>query len=106
MKLKRILCLVTIMALSAATLIGCDKDSSSSTADAGDTITSSESKEEIPETTEPTVKGGNIRFMSYYDLNPVPGADRSIALTLYEDVYGGKIEWVPTTEENMYDDID
>ena len=105
MKLKRILCLVTIMALSAATLIGCDKDSSSSTADAGDTITSSESKEEIPETTEPTVKGGNIRFMSYYDLNPVPGADRSIALTLYEDVYGGKIEWVPTTEENMYDDL-
>ena len=102
MKLKKILCVISIMALSATMLIGCDKDTSSSTA-TDETDIASEEVTEAP--TEPQVTGGNIRFMSAYDLNPVPGADRSIALTLYEDVYGGKIEWVPTTEENMYDDL-
>ena len=91
------------MALSAVMLVGCDKDSSS-TADTTDAA-NEEVNEAPTEPESPKVAGGNIRFMAPYDLNPVPGADRSIALTLYEDVYGGKIEWVPTTEKNMYDDL-
>ena len=104
MKLKKILCVISAMALSAAMLIGCDKESSSTAGDTTD-IAKEEVTEQPAEPEAPKVAGGNIRFMSAYDLNPVPGADRSIALTLFEDVYGGKIEWVPTTEENMYDDL-
>lgn len=79
-----------------------DKSSSSSAAD---------SQTEIAATTpatEPVVKNteeNTIKWLSHYDINPSGSDDRSIALTLFEDVYGGKIEWISTTNDTKYDDL-
>lgn len=51
----------------------------------------------------PDINGQTITWLSYYDLNPANNSDRSVALTLFEDVYGGKIEWVQCTADNKFD---
>ena len=36
---------------------------------------------------------------------PECNQDRSVALTLFEDVYGGKIKWITTTSDTKFDDL-
>ncbi|MCM1505861.1 MAG: ABC transporter substrate-binding protein [Ruminococcus flavefaciens] len=70
----------------------------------------------IPETTETTtsppepvpledpvdISGTEIVWLSDYDLNPTENANRSVALSLFEDVYGGKIKYVSTSARNKF----
>ncbi len=100
MKIKKILAVITIIVAASTGFTACDKQESSSTADILETKPATEPTVENIETME----NGTIRFLSDYDLNPSNGS-RSIALTLFEDVYGGKIEWVPTTRKTMYEDL-
>lgn len=51
------------------------------------------------------ISGETIYWMSEYDINPSGSQGRSVALTLFEDVYGGKVEWIPTTRETRSDDL-
>ena len=44
-----------------------------------------------------------ITWLSDYDINPAKGEKRSSALEIFEDVFGGKINYVYTTEEGKYD---
>lgn len=56
--------------------------------------------------TEKLAEGENtIYWMATYDLNPKGNADRSVALSLFEDVYGGKIEFIETTSDTKFDDL-
>ena len=43
-----------------------------------------------------------LTWLSYYDINPSGSNDRSVALSLFEDVYGGKINYVQTTSEDKF----
>ena len=49
------------------------------------------------------VKGKTIYWLSYYDINPSDNQDRSVALSLFEDEYGGKVEYISCTSENKFD---
>lgn len=47
--------------------------------------------------------GEPIYWLSYYDLNPTNNNDRSVALTLFEDQFNGKIEYVQCTSDDKFD---
>lgn len=46
-----------------------------------------------------------IYWLADYDINPADGNNRSVALTLFEDQFGGKISWIPCTAENKLDTL-
>lgn len=47
-----------------------------------------------------------IKWLAHYDQNPdSTGKSKSVALEMFETKYGGKIEWMPTTWENRYNDL-
>lgn len=102
MKVKKLLIILSSITLLATAFTGCNEEEESSTADIVDSEISDSSSDEA-QTKESKEKV--IKFMSDYDLNPSNGESRSIALTLFEDVYNSKIEWVPTTRQTMYDDL-
>ena len=43
-----------------------------------------------------------ITWLADYDINPEGNQDRSVALSLFEDVYGGKVNYVQTTSEEKF----
>ncbi len=49
------------------------------------------------------ISGQSIYWLATYDLNPQNNQDRSVALTLFEDVYGGKVEWIQCTSDDKFD---
>ncbi|MGN0591646.1 MAG: ABC transporter substrate-binding protein [Ruminococcus sp.] len=51
------------------------------------------------------VQGKTVYWLSYYDLNPINNQDRSVALQLFEDEYGGKIEYISCTSETKFDTL-
>ena len=44
-----------------------------------------------------------ITWLSDYDLNPASNAKRSSALEIFEDIFGGKINYVGTSADGKYD---
>lgn len=51
------------------------------------------------------LENGTIRWLATYDINPDKGKPKMFALELFESKYGGKVEWIPTTWENRYNDL-
>ncbi|MBR4096848.1 MAG: extracellular solute-binding protein, partial [Oscillospiraceae bacterium] len=52
------------------------------------------------------IEGQTLKWMGFYDLNPTNDApERSTELALFEDTYGAKIEYVPTTNATQFDDL-
>ncbi|MGN1481376.1 ABC transporter substrate-binding protein [Porcipelethomonas sp.] len=103
MKLKRFLTVLAAMTMLMTAFTACNGDSSSNSESESSESSEAQTQEESAEDSD--VSGQTIYWLSDYDLNPYGNEDRSIALTLFEDVYGGKIEWVPTTPETKYDDL-
>lgn len=69
--------------------------------------------EPVPENigvTEPEqpdmISGQTLVWLGDYDLNPENGEERSNALAIFEDHYGGKIKYVRTSRENKFNDLD
>ena len=89
MNIKKLLSVLSAVTLFGCCFTACDKEEESSS--------ETETKSQI--------KGDELCFLSDYDLNPVEGSPKSIALTLFEDVYGGSIKWIPSTKENLYEDL-
>lgn len=50
--------------------------------------------EEVVGNSDVDISGQTITWLSDYDLNPQNNKDRSVALSLFEDVYGAKINFV------------
>ncbi len=47
-----------------------------------------------------------IKWMSHYDLNPSgTGESKKVELEMFEQKYGGKVTYYPTTYENRYSDL-
>lgn len=57
-------------------------------------------------TAEPEPDNMEITWVADYDLNPQKGGERSTALALFEDVYGGKINYVKTNPDEKYGTLD
>lgn len=52
------------------------------------------------------INGKTLTWMGIYDLNPTNDSpDRSPELALFEDTYGAKIEYMPTTSDKRFDDL-
>lgn len=49
--------------------------------------------------------GETIYWLANYDINPTNNNDRSVALTLFEDQFGGKVEWIQCTSDNKFDTL-
>ncbi|MDE7365161.1 MAG: extracellular solute-binding protein [Ruminococcus sp.] len=68
-----------------------------------------ESSVDIIETEPPEedfdISGETITWLADYDLNPSSNGERSVALSVFEDVYGGKINFVYTTAENKFNKL-
>lgn len=101
MQAKRLLA-ASMAAIMALSLCACGKEEDESSHVDQVTLPPVEETEEI----EKLPEGQNeITWMSHYDLNPGAGIDRSVALTLFEDVYGGKINYNQTTWGSRFDDL-
>ncbi len=51
------------------------------------------------------ISGQTIYWLGTYNLNPQNNQDRSVPLTLFEDQYGGKVEWIECTSDNKFDTL-
>ena len=52
------------------------------------------------------IKGKTLKWMGFYDLNPTKdNPERDLPVALFEDVYGAKIKYMPTTYSNQFDDL-
>lgn len=61
---------------------------------------------EEPEISEPAdISGTEIVWLSDYDLNPQEKDERSVALSLFEDVFGGKVKFVHTSVEERFEKL-
>ena len=49
--------------------------------------------------------GESIYWLATYDLNPQNNQDRSVALTLFEDQFNGKVEWITCTSDTKFDTL-
>ena len=57
------------------------------------------------EITDEKLENGTVKWLATYDINPDKGKPKLFALELFETKYGGKIEYIPTTWENRYNDL-
>lgn len=64
------------------------------------TIIETAATEEIP---VQTASGQEIYWLADYNINPLNTQDRSPALALFEDQYGGKINWIWCITDAKYD---
>lgn len=52
------------------------------------------------------IRGKTLKWMGFYDLNPTKdNPERDMPVALFEDVYGAKLKYIPTTYSNQYDDL-
>ena len=70
----------------------------------GDNIEVADAEDSLDTSVDLT--GQTLKWMGFYDLNPTNDApERSTELALFEDTYGAKIEYVPTTNGTRFDDL-
>lgn len=105
-----------LAAASLASLAACS-DSSSGGGDTTPTETTTSKTEWTGDNIEVTTaedsikseldtQGKTLKWMGFYDLNPTNDQpERSTELALFEDNYGAKIEYVPTTNSTQFDDL-
>lgn len=104
-----------IMSISMMFSLGACSGSSDGGSTDGDTTTTARRTKEEDEVTvadlgekypnDVDISGQEIVWMADYDINPSNNDDRSVALTLFEDTYGGKVKWIQTTSATKFDDL-
>lgn len=110
-KLKKILAGISAMAMMMTASVSCgkggDKSSSSESEDNSryveeDQFSVEVDDEEVKSDSDVDISGQTITWLCDYDLNPQNNKDRSVALSLFEDVYGGKINYVQASSEDKF----
>lgn len=109
-----------ILALSlTASLTACGGSSDSGSATTVDTTTADVTTtaatewtgddievDALDETLDVDISGKTLKWLGIYDLNPTNDSpERSPELALFEDTYGAKIEYMPTTSDKRFDDL-
>lgn len=109
-----------ILALSlTASLTACGGSTEGDTAATGDTTTADVTTtaatewtgddievDALDETLDVDISGKTLKWLGIYDLNPTNDSpERSPELALFEDTYGAKIEYMPTTSDKRFDDL-
>jgi multiple sugar transport system substrate-binding protein len=99
-----------LMAVTMTFALGACSGSSDSSSDSSEDRTKDADEVEVADlgdkyANDVDISGQEIVWLSYYDINPSTNQDRSVALTLFEDTYGGKIKYVQTTSATKFDDL-
>ncbi len=109
-----------ILALSlTASLTACGGSTEGDAASTGDTTTADVTTtaatewtgddievDALDETLDVDISGKTLKWLGIYDLNPTNDSpERSPELALFEDTYGAKIEYMPTTSDKRFDDL-
>lgn len=102
-KLKSIIS-VAAAASMVMTAVSCSSSKSSSSEESSvykrsDEFSVSADNEEVKGARNIDISGQTITWLADYDLNPQNNQDRSVALSLFEDVYGAKVNFVLTSYE-------
>lgn len=116
MNYKKISAAATALCICASlTACGGGDEGTTTTADPGVTTTEATSwtgdaieVEELDEDDklDIDINGKSLKWMGIYDLNPTnDSAERSPELALFEDTYGAKIEYIPTSNDKRFDDL-
>lgn len=107
--LKRILAGISAMAMMMTAFVSCGKkDESSSESENNsryveeDQFSVDVDEEEVKGDSDVDISGQTITWLAEYDLNPQNNKDRAVALSLFEDVYGAKINYVQTSSEDRF----
>ncbi len=62
--------------------------------------------EDMDDTLDVDINGKELVWLGIYDLNPTNDSpERSPELALFEDTYGAKIKYMPTTSDKRFDDL-
>ena len=107
--LKRLFAALTAVTAVMSCYASCGKDNSGS--DNTQTTTEAWKGEDEVDLDLSDLTGGEavettedmtLTWLADYDINPSGSNDRSVALSLFEDVYGGKINYVQTTSDDKF----
>lgn len=95
--IRRLLAALISAAAVLSSAASCSKKESSKSK----AVPTADSTENI---TEPDIPADNMEivWLADYDLNPAPDEQRSVALSVFEDAYGGKINYIPCTTQDKF----
>ncbi|MBR2284206.1 MAG: extracellular solute-binding protein [Ruminococcus sp.] len=106
--LKRILSGIIALTAMMTAAVSCSSSSGSSSSEDSshykeeDEVALDIDAEEVKGDTDVDISGTTITWLADYDINPSNNNDRSVALALFEDVYGGKIQFVQTSSDEKF----
>ena len=108
-KAKRLLAGILAFTMTAGMIsCGSEKKSDSSSDDTGIKL-NDEQVEQVAtladQLEDVELKNKTLKWIAHYDINPTEGSVEDPAINLFEQKYGGKIEWVQTTWDTRFDDI-
>lgn len=94
-KLKRLSAVLTAVSVMMICTVSCSGGKAGS--EKNENYTSEEvsaviSEESVSNSVD--ISGQTIYWLADYDLNPSDNGERSAALSLFEDIYGAKVEWI------------
>lgn len=91
-KLKRMFAGIIAVSAVMTAFASCEDKESTENSQISDT--EPETTEPVTEVDKTDISGQTIYWVADYDLNPAAGQQRSTALAIFEDTYGGKIEYI------------
>ncbi len=108
-KAKRLLAGILAFTMTAGMIsCGSEKKADSSSNDTGIKL-NDEQVEQVAtladQLEDVELKNKTLKWIAHYDINPTEGSVEDPAINLFEQKYGGKIEWVQTTWDTRFDDI-
>ncbi len=111
-KVTRLLAALMALTMVGGALTACGSDDDDSDSSSDDTAYKEEDDVAIDLSLvenyiegDTDIEGQSIYWLADYDLNPTNNQDRSVALTLFEDCYGGKIEYISCTSDTKFDTL-
>ncbi len=109
-KIRKVLAGLAAMSLTMSSVVSCQNKESSSSEDNSRYKTEDEfsvdaNEEEVKGENSVDISGQTITWLADYDLNPQNNQDRSVALSLFEDVYGAKVNYVQTSSTEKYNKL-
>ena len=103
---KLLRALTGVLALSLlASFAGCSKEKTNPDSQDPDPDTTTAAESTAPADESASGDPDTIYWLADYDLNPAANSERSMALSLFEEQYHGKIVWVPCNADNCYDTL-
>lgn len=109
-KLRRIFAGLAALSWLMTAAVSCQNKETSTSEDNSRYKTEDEfsvdaNEEEVKGEDPVDISGQTITWLADYDLNPQNNQDRSVALSLFEDVYGAKVNYVQTSSAEKFEKL-